>query len=78
MDADHRDPSRPDRRTLIRRPGGRRETDPQPEWVSTVAYGRIYGIDARTVRKWVDAGLLQTYRVKQTIRVRNVPPQEPP
>lgn len=50
---------------------------PRAEWLSTVAYGRIYGVDSRTVRKWVEAGLLQTYRVKKTIRVRNEPPQEP-
>lgn len=46
------------------------------EWISTVAYGKRYGIDSRTVRKWMDAGLLRTYRVDKTIRVLNKPPSE--
>lgn len=47
---------------------------PDTLWVSISAYARIYGIDRSTVYKWLDSGLLTTYRVGKCIRVKHQPP----
>lgn len=64
----------PDRRGPGRE-GGRRQTDPQQEWVSISDYARIYGIDRATVYKWLRADLLVVYQVGTLRRLRNLPPQ---
>lgn len=47
---------------------------PEPRWVSISAYARIYGVDRRTVYKWLDAGLLTVYRVDRVVRIKALPP----
>lgn len=48
--------------------------------MSISAYARAYGVDRSTVYKWLDAGLLVTYRVGRLIRVKHQPPlpENPP
>jgi hypothetical protein len=65
----------PDRRAPDRK-GGRRATDVQPEWISVGVFARLYGVDRRTVRKWLACELLDIYRVGALIRIRNLPPDE--
>lgn len=48
-----------------------------PAWLSISAYSRLYQVDRKTVRKWLDAGLLKTFRVHSVIRVANTPPKTP-
>ena len=43
-------------------------------WVSISRYGEIHGVHRKTVYKWLDSGLLETYRVGRCIRVKNQPP----
>ena len=47
-------------------------------WLSISDYARAYGVDRSTVYKFLDAGLLETYRVRLegilVVRIRNVPP----
>ncbi len=67
-----------DRRHVDRRhdgrPGGRRATDPQPEWLSVSDYARVYGVDRGVVYKWLRAEILEVYRVERILRIRNIPP----
>lgn len=42
-----------------------------PVWVSIKDYAAIYGVHRKTVHKWLDAGLLDTYRVGRCIRVKH-------
>lgn len=47
---------------------------PEPsDWLSIAKYARTYGIDRGTVRKWLDAHLLETYRQDNILRIRNLP-----
>jgi excisionase family DNA binding protein len=43
-------------------------------WVSISGYARIYGVDRSTVYKWLEAGILDAYRVGRCIRLKNQPP----
>jgi excisionase family DNA binding protein len=47
---------------------------PEIRWVSISQYARLYGIDRRTVYKWLDAGLLTVYRVDRVVRIKALPP----
>ena len=47
-----------------------------PAWVSITAYAALQAVSRKTVYKWLEAGLLITYRVGRLIRVRNQPPIE--
>jgi hypothetical protein len=44
------------------------------DWISLAAYARLYGVHRNTVHKWLEAGLLVTYRVGHVIRVKDAPP----
>jgi hypothetical protein len=48
------------------------------EWISISQYARAYGVDRSTVYKFLDAGLLDVYRVRcpgiLVVRIRNTPP----
>lgn len=44
-------------------------------WVSISAYARIYSVTRVTVYKWIDADLLQWYRVGAVVRIKNLPPK---
>jgi excisionase family DNA binding protein len=46
----------------------------ETRWVSISEYARVYGIDRRTVYKWLDAGLLTVYRVDRVVRIKAEPP----
>lgn len=46
------------------------------QWVSVTVYAETYSVDARTVRKWIAAGLVETFRIGRLIRVENVPPSD--
>jgi excisionase family DNA binding protein len=63
-------------RRIVPRPGGRRATDEPPEWVTVSAFARKMGVDRGTVYKWLEAGILDTYRVGLLLRIRNIPPDE--
>lgn len=47
-------------------------------WLSVSEYARTYGVDRSTVYKFIDAGLLDYYRVQApgllVVRIRNLPP----
>ena len=47
-------------------------------WLSVSEYARAYGVDRSTVYKFMDAGLLDYYRVQipgmLVVRIRNLPP----
>lgn len=73
MNEERRDPSTPDRRRMPRF-GGRRRTDSRAEWMSVTNFAEKYGIDRKTVRKWLRAEILLTYQVGLLIRVRDLPP----
>lgn len=45
-----------------------------PEWVSVTDYARIFSVSRPTVYKWIEGGLLVTYRVEQVLRIKNQPP----
>ena len=45
-----------------------------PVWLRISDYARFYGVSRKTVYKWIESGLLETYRVGLTIRVRHQPP----
>jgi hypothetical protein len=47
---------------------------PPPAWLSIADYGRDYAVSPKTVRKWIECGLLATYRVGRLIRVENHSP----
>lgn len=48
---------------------------PSQTWLSIQAYGRTFGVTAHTVYKWLEAGLLESYRVGRCVRIKNQPPQ---
>lgn len=73
---ERRDPSAPDRRRTLARPGGRRASDPQAEWVNISLYAERYGISRYTVYKWLDAKVLRFYEAPGVLRIRNLPPDE--
>ena len=43
-------------------------------WLCVTDYADTYGINRSTVYKWLDAGLLEVYRVDRVVRIRNKPP----
>lgn len=43
-------------------------------WLSIRAYGRKYAVHRNTVRKWLDAGLLMSYRLDGVLRVQDALP----
>lgn len=45
-------------------------------WLSIGAYARTYGISRPTVKKWLTAGLLETYRFMGVIRIKNLEPAQ--
>lgn len=47
-----------------------------PEWVSITAYALQFSVTRKTVYKWLEAGLLDTFRVGRCIRVLNQPPTD--
>ncbi len=49
---------------------------PQPIWVSISTYAVLYQANRKTVYKWLEAGLLETFRVGRCIRVLNQPPRD--
>lgn len=51
-------------------------TNPRPVWVSISTYAVLYDTNRKTVYKWLDAGLLETFRVGRCIRVLNQPPSD--
>ncbi len=44
-------------------------------WVSIALYAEHQAADPKTVHKWLEAGLLESYRVGRFIRVRDQPPR---
>lgn len=51
----------------------------EPKWVKLTTYAEMYDVDARTVRKWAEAGLIVMTSVKPSkarriIWVKNQPP----
>lgn len=44
-------------------------------WLSIGAYARAYGISRNTVKKWLQAEVLETYRFMGVIRIRNRAPE---
>lgn len=46
------------------------------QYVSVTTYTEMFSVDRDTVYKWIDAGLLDTFRVGRLIRVRPVPPSD--
>lgn len=76
MTSDRRNPNQMDRRSTVPRRGGRRAQDLPAEWVSATIYAQRYGIDRKTVRKWLRAQILRTYQVGTLLRIRNLPPNE--
>jgi hypothetical protein len=48
----------------------------KPEWVSISLYAQVYSTNRKTVYKWLEAGLLETFRVGRCIRVLNQPPTD--
>lgn len=48
----------------------------QAEWVTVKRYALVYGVDRKTVYKWLRSGILETYRVGTLRRIRNRPPEE--
>lgn len=44
-------------------------------WISISQYARIYGVSRPTVYKWLRAGLLETWRVRRCVRVKNQEPR---
>jgi excisionase family DNA binding protein len=56
----------------------RMQTEPRPEparWISISQYARLYGVSRPTVYKWLKAGLLETWKVGQCVRVLNRRPR---
>jgi hypothetical protein len=75
IQSDRRDPSKSTRRSSARR-GGRRASDLPPEWLSVSDYAHCYGVDRDTVHKWLQADLLESFRVGKLIRIRHTPPRD--
>lgn len=57
-----------------RRQQRRRASDWPIEWITVSLFARKYGIDRRTVYKWLDMELLETYRIGAVTRVRDLKP----
>jgi hypothetical protein len=50
-------------------------TSKEPEfWVCITDYAALYGVDRSTVYKWLNAGLLEVYRIDRVVRIKNKPP----
>lgn len=47
---------------------------PEPRWLSITQYAARYNVHRNTVRKWLDGGLLVTYRLEHVIRIQDAPP----
>ena len=48
---------------------------PTVEWLSIRQYADSYGVDRRTVRKWIDnGGILVTYQIGSVVRIKNAQP----
>lgn len=43
----------------------------RPRWVSVTRYCQIYQVNRKTVTKWRDEGLLESFQVHKIIRVAN-------
>ena len=43
---------------------------PRPEWVTVHEYAQLAGVTPRTVRNWITAGELKTYRHGSKVMVR--------
>lgn len=51
---------------------------PTNAWLSVSAYARVWGVSRRTVYKWLDEGLLDSYTAPPSvIRIKNTPPGPP-
>jgi hypothetical protein len=46
------------------------------EWLTRRAYAVKYGVSRRTVWKWLDAGILESFRVGTLTRIRDLPPDQ--
>lgn len=45
-------------------------------WLSISAFARKYGVHRHTVAKWLRERLLETYRAKSVIRIRDLKPDD--
>lgn len=45
-------------------------------WINISRYARAYGVDRKTVYKWLAAGLLESWRVGMVVRIKHQPPTE--
>jgi excisionase family DNA binding protein len=43
-------------------------------WLCITDYADTYGVHRSTVYKWLDANLLEVYRVERVVRIKNKPP----
>lgn len=50
--------------------------DSAPGWLTIKAYCYHYSITRWTLGKWLEAGLLTTYRVGRTVRIKHEPPKD--
>lgn len=48
----------------------------EERWLCITDYAVAYGVTRPTVYKWLDAGILETYKVQRVIRIRNIPPDQ--
>jgi hypothetical protein len=48
--------------------------DDAATWVSVTRYCELYDVNRKTVYKYLDAGLLQSWRVGRVLRVAHRPP----
>ena len=46
----------------------------QPEWVSVTKFARKYGVDRGTVYKWLDNGVLKSYKQGGVRRILDIRP----
>ena len=44
------------------------------QWLCITDYAAQYGVSRPTVYKWIDAGLVLTFKVDSVIRIYNQPP----
>lgn len=48
---------------------------PAESWISISRYAQLYGVSRPTVYKWLRAGLLETWKVRRCVRIRNQKPR---
>lgn len=46
------------------------------EWISITRYAQKYGIARHTLYKWMDAGIVEFFRVERCVRLRDRPPRQ--